>query len=233
VYYRVYTPDAAIHSKSAWDAKDQFLGRIAANSIPPPHNVGSLKRCTAHTEGLLEACGSSISLFVSPASQIPMSDTTKLAISSPELPKYSTRTLVTAFDSETPYSLVALKDAILDKSAPQHPSSFFLVYYRLFTQVGEDVSKTAFNVATPSVGRIEILRICPPHNPESVKRCIANVEGKAMYAYGNLFENITADEPLTDDLYGPLDEEGCLGSCAEWPLVLVCGKAENTKPTDA
>ncbi|KAJ7929454.1 hypothetical protein B0H13DRAFT_1859664 [Mycena leptocephala] len=56
VYYRVYTPDAAIHSKSAWDAKDQFLGRIAANSIPPPHNVGSLKRCIAHTEGLLEAC---------------------------------------------------------------------------------------------------------------------------------------------------------------------------------
>ncbi|KAJ7852182.1 hypothetical protein B0H14DRAFT_2354892 [Mycena olivaceomarginata] len=78
VYYRVYTPDAANHSKSAWDAKDQFLGRIAANSIPPPHNVGSLKRCIAHTEGLLEACGSSISLFVSPASQIPMSHQSRL-----------------------------------------------------------------------------------------------------------------------------------------------------------
>jgi hypothetical protein len=91
----------------------------------------------------------------------------------------------------------------------------------LFTRVGEDLSKTSFKLATSGLERIEVLRICLPHDPESVKRCIAKIEGRHAYAYGDLFENITANLPLTDDLYGPLDEEGCLGTCVEWPLVLV------------
>ncbi|KAJ7731469.1 hypothetical protein B0H14DRAFT_2409447, partial [Mycena olivaceomarginata] len=211
VYYRVYTAAGEIPSKSAWDVTTPFLGRIAAKAIPPPHNVMSLKRCIVNTEQLRDPRGSRTLLFSSPASQDPMAPTTKLGI----FPMQS-----------DPYALVLVtgeKDAGVNQiEIPiHHGDTARYLHYQLFTQVGEDVSKTAFNLATPAIGRIEILRICPPHNPESVKRCIARVEGRAVYAHGDLFENITVDLPLTDDLYGPLDEDGCLGSSPEWPLVLV------------
>ncbi|KAJ6570322.1 hypothetical protein B0H10DRAFT_2237941 [Mycena sp. CBHHK59/15] len=51
VYYRVYAPDGAIPSKTAPDPGNPFIGRIKATSVPPPHNVLSLKR----TLGELEA----------------------------------------------------------------------------------------------------------------------------------------------------------------------------------
>ncbi|KAJ7806209.1 hypothetical protein B0H14DRAFT_2382032, partial [Mycena olivaceomarginata] len=231
VYYRVYTAAGGIPSKSAWDATTPFLGRIAAKAIPPPHNVMSLKRCIVNTEQLRDPCGSRTLLFSSPASQDPMAPTTKLGIfpMQSEFGGCGVNT-VSAFDPTAPYALVVPDcDADADIQAIKIPELYcpiaqfelitLLVHYQLFTQVGEDVSKTAFNLATQAIGRIEILRICPP--PESVKRCIARVEGRAVYAYGDLFENIAVDLPLTDDRYGPLDEEGCLGSSAEWPLVLV------------
>ncbi|KAJ7715502.1 hypothetical protein B0H14DRAFT_3633102 [Mycena olivaceomarginata] len=102
----------------------------------------------------------------------------------------------TGSNPETPYALVLLgMDSAGDlmKIPARHGNAPQYLYYRLFTRVGEDVSKTAFNTSTPALGRIEILRICPPHDPESVKRCIAKVDGKEIYAPGDLFENIGAE----------------------------------------
>ncbi|KAJ7769545.1 hypothetical protein B0H14DRAFT_2402497, partial [Mycena olivaceomarginata] len=221
VYYRVYTAAGEVPSKSAWDATTPFLGRIAAKAIPPPHNVMSLKRCIVNTEQLRDPRGSRTLLFSSPASQDPMAPTTKLGIFPMQSEFWGCGVnTVSAFDPTAPYALV-VPDCDTDVDIQAIKISELYLHYQLFTQVGEDVSKTAFNLATPAIGRIEILRICPPHDPESVKRCIARVEGRAVYAHGDLFENITVDLPLTDDLYGPLDEDGCLGSSPEWPLVLV------------
>jgi hypothetical protein len=137
---------------------------------------------------------SKASLFLNPFSTQPMDN---IAIGGTGKP--------TGCNPESPYALVLVtgeKDAGVNQiEIPIHhgdtarycalflaegPIAQFelitlLVHYQLFTQVGEDVSKTAFNLAIQAIGRIEILRICPP--PESVKRCIARVEDRAVYAY--------------------------------------------------
>ena len=51
VYYRIYDEDGAISSKTSATPDDVCLGRINAKSVPPPHNVNSLKRRLAKASG--------------------------------------------------------------------------------------------------------------------------------------------------------------------------------------
>jgi hypothetical protein len=79
VHYRVYSEGGAIPSKtSATPDHDPFLGRIKARSVPPPHTVHTLKRSLAKFENINDRTG--CSLFLTPYSQSPMDDTTKVTI---------------------------------------------------------------------------------------------------------------------------------------------------------
>lgn len=80
VYYRIYAPDGAIPSKSAFDSSNPFVGRITARSVPPPHNVTLLKRCFVKTENFSDPAGLRTVLYLNPAAQAPMQNTAKVAI---------------------------------------------------------------------------------------------------------------------------------------------------------
>ncbi|KAJ7160651.1 hypothetical protein C8R43DRAFT_845397, partial [Mycena crocata] len=76
----VYTHQRGIPSKSPTDAQKPFIGRIPARSVPPPHNVDSLKRCIAGTENLSYAGGTRTSLYLSPGALSAMDTTAKVVI---------------------------------------------------------------------------------------------------------------------------------------------------------
>jgi hypothetical protein len=65
------------------------------------------------------------------------------------------------------------------------------VYYHLYSRVGEDTSKVAFNPNKPALSRIEKIHISPPHEPGSIVRCIARAERKPIYAYAELYQDIS------------------------------------------
>ncbi|KAJ6528729.1 hypothetical protein DFH09DRAFT_1094232 [Mycena vulgaris] len=50
-------PEPRYISKSAFDPRSPFVGRITATSVPPPHTAESLKRCFAHVEGFVDPEG--------------------------------------------------------------------------------------------------------------------------------------------------------------------------------
>ena len=78
VYYRIYAEDGAILSKTPAVPGNPFLGRIKARSVPPPHTVQNVKRSIVKVEDI-EHC-TITSLFLTPHSQSPMSDTDEVTI---------------------------------------------------------------------------------------------------------------------------------------------------------
>ena len=80
VFYRIYTEDGAIPSKTSIPTDDHFLGRIQARSVPPPHTVKSLKLRIAKVEDINLNDPTSISLFLTPGNQSPLLDADKVNI---------------------------------------------------------------------------------------------------------------------------------------------------------
>ena len=78
VYYRIYDEDGAICSKKPVNPDNPFLGRMKAKSVPPPHNVASVKCCIANFEGIKE--DTPTSLFVTLYSKSPMGKADKVSI---------------------------------------------------------------------------------------------------------------------------------------------------------
>jgi hypothetical protein len=95
------------------------------------------------------------------------------------------------------------------------------VYYRLFTQTDEDSSKVSFRVSEPALGRIERILVSPRHTAASVKRHIAKVEGKPIYAYSELYEDISAEQALPDYTHLYLMLYNGVGWTEDKPIVLV------------
>ena len=51
MYYLLYGDDYEIPSKVAFNSEEPSLGRIRADSVPPPHSSTSIKRCISRVEG--------------------------------------------------------------------------------------------------------------------------------------------------------------------------------------
>ncbi|KAJ7218448.1 hypothetical protein GGX14DRAFT_437036 [Mycena pura] len=220
VYYRVYTPSGAVRAKTAATASDdQFLGRIPARAVPPPHNVASLKRCLARAErcmGVLRLAGlgaGALALYADPYAAVPMRDDARLELlgpgathgAAPETP------LVVVLPHDLPATEAAADDLAVE-DAREHTQ---YLYYRLYTPVGEVASTRAFVPGDPSLGRIPKARVARPYDPQTITRCIARAEGKPLFAGAQLFQDVTADAPI-EAYVG----EGA-GSSADRPLVLV------------
>ncbi|KAJ7120206.1 hypothetical protein C8R44DRAFT_787778 [Mycena epipterygia] len=222
IYYRVYAPDGAIPSKSAFDSNDPFLGRIAARSVPPPRNVTSLRKCFVKMENLSDPAGLRSSIYLNPAAPAPMSNSEKVAILGSGTFNGST--------PETAFALVFIEDLTAEEGAAARTMEIGesgkrnpeYVYYHLFTQSGEDTSAVSFNPHEPALGRVEKIHISPPHSPMTIKRHIAKVEGKSIYAYvAQLYEDVSADTAIVDSSYLSLLQDDCVGSTADKPMVLV------------
>ncbi|KAJ7501751.1 hypothetical protein B0H11DRAFT_687123 [Mycena galericulata] len=181
VFYRVYDPDGPIPTRRGYEGSP-LISRIKATSVPPPHTVASLKRALILAEQLPDPSGELTALFQTKDARSAMDAALRVGI-------------LTGNIGATPSEAVALVfHSTLSKPAV-HPLSDTYLYYRLYIPGGEDKSARSFDKREPSLGRIARESICPPRTVLSVKRRIAKVEGKPIYALpdSELFTDMTAE----------------------------------------
>ncbi|KAJ7070459.1 hypothetical protein B0H15DRAFT_1027724 [Mycena belliarum] len=221
LYYRVYSPDGVIPARSAFDTSDPFIGRIPVRSVPPPHNASSLARCFMNAEGLADPAATRTELYCDPFQVRRLAKLDKIPILGTGA--ILGRSVVTAFalvlDQELTFEEKAARPKNEDISTDGQPQEY--LYYQLFTRVGEDTSDASFNETEPSIGRIPKFSIPPPHNYATLKRCIAKVEGKPIYAYADLFVNISAVHAAADPDLVFIGGKHGYGSTTDNPIVLV------------
>ena len=85
VYYRVYDDDGEIDSKRSFDESIPSLGRVNTLSVPPPHNVSSLKNLIIASEDL---SGHDVQLFEDERSASAMNDSDALTLLSDTFPGF-------------------------------------------------------------------------------------------------------------------------------------------------
>ena len=71
------------------------------------------------------------------------------------------------------------------------------MYYRVYDDYGETVSKTSFDEDNPSLGRVNTLSLPPPHTVSSLKNRIINEEAVSGYNV-QLFEDEGCDSAMND-----------------------------------
>lgn len=71
------------------------------------------------------------------------------------------------------------------------------MYYRLYDEDSGTVSKTSFDENDPTLGRIKIFSIPPPHTVASLKCCLVNAEGVSSDDV-QLLENEDGDITMND-----------------------------------
>ncbi|KAJ7147827.1 hypothetical protein C8R43DRAFT_1009689 [Mycena crocata] len=221
IHYRVYAPDGSLLSKSAGDSGRPFIGRIPARSVPPPHTVASLKRCIVNAEKLSDLDGSRTSLYLTPDAQSALTPGSPARILGPGGVPGST--------PETAYALVVLEELTPNETADVDSLAAQVIpgevpkylYYHLFTRVGEEISKAAFDPDEPAKGRVDKIQVAPPYTAESIKRAISKIEGKRIWAYAELYAEIAAQAATVDRAYIPLSRDDSPGSTFDKPLVIV------------
>ena len=81
------------------------------------------------------------------------------------------------------------------------------VYYLFYADGCEMPSKVSFDPEEPSLGRIRVDSIAPPHSPASIKRCVSRVE-TTLFDHANLFADISCDTPLKEGYFTILRTDG-------------------------
>ena len=221
---------------------DPFLGRIKARSVPPPHRdtAKTVKLSIAKVENIMIEDRLNTSLFLTPYSQSPMGDTDKVTAlnrttgpgSTPQDPlAFVAKISGSTFQYEgsagvpdtTPDSEIRYRTSI------QHSPTFLFVltsqllwevYYLLYADNYEVPSKMAFDPEEPSLGRIRIDSVPPPHNAVTIKRCISRVERTPAIAYAQLFADLSCNTPLTEDYMSFLRTD-CPGLSPMNPMAIV------------
>ncbi|KAF7350553.1 hypothetical protein MSAN_01614900 [Mycena sanguinolenta] len=183
VYYRVYAPYGAILSKTAPDPTQPSIGRIKATSVPPPLNVASLKRTLAHAEGIPDPLGLRSDLYRLPGEQTPMDDMEAVAILGPGgvAPTWTDAValvFVDEFSEEEELNLPKIEEGIALGAGTQDCT-------------GEDHSTRAFDPEELALGRIDLSTIAPPRDAQAIKRCIARAERKPIYAFADLYADLS------------------------------------------
>jgi len=99
----------------------------------------------------------------------------------------------------------------------------YLVYYRVYEDVGEITSKTHFNKDDTSLGRVDVLSIAPPRTVSSLKSRLLKAEDR-LGDDVQLFEDMGSDSPMDDtDIFTPLGDD-YPGSTEGQPIAIVCKK---------
>ena len=93
------------------------------------------------------------------------------------------------------------------------------MYYRLYDDDGEAVSKTSVDESDSSLGRIDIFNIPPPHTVASLKDYLVNVEGVSGTDV-QLLENEDGEVTLNDGDAIALLTNDFPGSREDQPMVL-------------
>ena len=212
-------------------AGDPFLGRIKVRTVPPPRTVKAVKRSIAKVENIEDR--ENTSLFLTPYGESPMDDGEKVIIlndtgpgSTPQEPLALVAKMSnserSALESERRGGLANAAEPASDatiqyRMSIQHsPTILFItsrllreVYYLLYADDYEIPSKVAFDPEGPSLGRIRLDSVAPPHSPTSIKRCVSRVEGNPALAWhADLFVDTSSDTPLEEGHISILSTDG-------------------------
>jgi hypothetical protein len=104
------------------------------------------------------------------------------------------------------------------------------VYYRLYDDDGEAVSKTSFDESDPSLGRINTFTIPPPHTVASLKDCLVHVEGVSGHDV-QLLENEDGEVTLNDGDAIAFLTDNFPGSKEGQPIVFTFAQSASDKTT--
>ena len=94
------------------------------------------------------------------------------------------------------------------------------MYYQLYANNSEIPSKVAFDEEEPSLGRIRVDSVAPPHSVASLKRRISRVEQTPALANADLFPDISSDVPLKEGCISILGAD-CPGQSPDEPMGIV------------
>ena len=95
-----------------------------------------------------------------------------------------------------------------------------LVYYCVYKRNGAILSKQPVNSDDPSVGRINVDYIPPPHTAKSIMRCISKIEEVGDFGISQLFTSISVESPVGDGHVSILTDDRP-GSTPEKPMAIV------------
>jgi len=223
IYYRVYAEDGAIQSANQVYSNDPYLGRILAELVAPPHIAISLKHCLLSVESIEDKATSS--LFIAASSQTPMDDAGRVSILAYPGPGCS---------PNDPLALVVkLSDSDRRQLGEKKPDSAFLpshegptpfetqyMYYRVYKQHAAVLSKKPADPNNPTIGRISVDSVPPPHTASSMIRCISKIEEFDNTKNSQLFMSISSEFALGDQHVSILSSDRP-GSTPETPMAFV------------
>jgi hypothetical protein len=106
----------------------------------------------------------------------------------------------------------------------EHPH-VYLVYYRVYDDMGEMTSKTHFDEDDTSLGRVDVLSITPLRTVSSLKSRLLKAEG-CLGDDGQLFENMGSDSSIDDTDLLTLLGDDYPGSTEDQPMAIVCKKRQ-------
>jgi hypothetical protein len=95
------------------------------------------------------------------------------------------------------------------------------VYYVVYAEDYAMPSKVAFDPDEPSLGRIRVDSVAPPHSLTSIRRCISRVERNPAIAYAaNLFVDTSCKTPLKEGRISLRTDDPGLGKSEPMAIVL-------------
>ena len=234
VYYRLYTKEGPLESNKPIFSNDRSISRISSKSVRPPHTAASLKRYICKIEGVEGP--EKVALYLSLSEKTPVNDSARLALRGNPGPGSSeVDPVVFVVDkgaaekrpkSASNAGLNELPTLKIEQryGAPlwfcfqKCKNSRLPVYYRLYDDDGEIVSKTSFDENDSSLGRIDIFTTPPPHTVAFLKDCLILVEGVSGGKV-QLLENEDGDVTLNDDDAIALFTDDFPGSKKDQPIV--------------
>ena len=95
----------------------------------------------------------------------------------------------------------------------------FSVYYHVYDDVAEIVSKTSFDESNPTLGRVDTLSVPPPHTVSSLKNCIIKSEDVSGHNV-QLFEDEGSESATSDSDALTLLSDTFPGSIEDRPIAI-------------
>ncbi|KAF8302558.1 hypothetical protein DL93DRAFT_2145380, partial [Clavulina sp. PMI_390] len=187
VYYCIFHDGLPLQSREAFDASDDFIGRIPRVRIPPPRTYAALKRCVAHREGFEVDAAASIYLE---GSDEPVANTIQMRLQEGSLGTTFNAPVAIVFDPAACRKRDGQGRRVRSEPAWRIRSDW-VVYYCVFHAGLPLQSREAFDASDDFIGRIPRIHIPQPRTFAALKRCIAHREGfeadavASMYLEGN------------------------------------------------
>ncbi|KIJ93829.1 hypothetical protein K443DRAFT_111438, partial [Laccaria amethystina LaAM-08-1] len=219
LYYRPYQEDGTLESRSPAYSNDHFVSHILSKAITPPHTAASLKSHLCKIEGFSGL--KNAYLYLSLLSQTILDNSSCLPLMNRYGPGSSEKEPMVLLIKNAEKRSTGEPQTLAGLSENPLASNINYVHYHYYNKEGETVSKMSFDEDDPALGHINSLSVAPPFNVSSLKARLAKVEGIGAKNL-QLFEDLSADSPMSDSASVALLTDQYPGSTADEPMAFVC-----------